>query len=87
MFFINHRLYFNKFHLQSPKLSSIFALFVVAGFPEVLSIGSHVKYTDVGTEVRCGVVLKHFPDKSQTLLVDKKSRKRRMVRHTFYPAS
>ena len=50
---------------------------------QVLSIGSHVKYTEIGTEVKNGVVLKHFPDKNQSLLVDKKNRKRRTVSRLF----
>lgn len=64
---------------ESQDLPSIFALFVVAGFPEVLSIGCHVQYTKGGTDMKHGVVLKHFPDKNQTLLVDKKSRRRRCL--------
>ena len=116
---------------DEPKLSAIFALFVMAGFPEVrvlipagsgnshnisrniiakliachsfrilistanmtscgctpifqqvLSVGSQVKYTDSGSETKHGVVMKHFQDKNQTLLVDKKSRRRRTVRRT-----
>ena len=45
----------------------------------MLSIGSFVRYNRNGNETRSGFVLKHFPDKSQTLLVDDKSRKRRTV--------
>ena len=66
-----------------PPLSSIFALFVLAGFPEVLSIGCRVKFTDVGTDRKDGVVLKHFPEKDQTLIVDAKNRKRRTVKDEY----
>ncbi|XP_013398346.1 zinc finger ZZ-type and EF-hand domain-containing protein 1-like [Lingula anatina] len=65
-------------------LSSIFALFVIAGFPEVLSIGNQVKYNENGTEARLGVVLKHYPDKHMTLLIDTKSRKRHSVSFIDY---
>ena len=51
-------------------------------FQQVLSVGSQVKYTDSGSETKHGVVMKHFQDKNQTLLVDKKSRRRRTVRRT-----
>ena len=64
-------------------MSSIFALFVLAGFPEVLSIGCRVKFTDVGTDRKDGVVLKHFPEKDQTLIVDAKNRKRRTVKDEY----
>ena len=43
---------------------------------QVLSIGSPVKYLSHGTEMKRGVVLKHFPDKNQTLVVDMMSRRR-----------
>ena len=33
----------------------------------------------MGAELKMGVVLKHFPEKNQTLLVDEKSRKRRCL--------
>ena len=69
--------------LMEPPLSSIFALFVLAGFPEVLSIGCQVKFTDVGTDRKDGVVLKHFPEKVQTLIVDAKNRKRRTVKDEY----
>ena len=53
-------------------------------FCQVLSIGTRVKYSELGLEVKDGVVLKHFPDKHQTLVVDLKSRKRHTVsKHTF----
>ncbi|XP_052765956.1 zinc finger ZZ-type and EF-hand domain-containing protein 1-like isoform X1 [Mya arenaria] len=62
-----------------PELSSIFAMFVMAGFPEVLTTGTLVNYNQTGMDVKTGVVLKHFPDKHSTLLVDVKSRKRHTV--------
>ena len=60
-----------------------FTLYILPHHMQVLSIGSHVKYTEIGTEVKNGVVLKHFPDKNQSLLVDKKNRKRRTVSRLF----
>ena len=38
-----------------------------------------MQYTKGGADMKRGVVLKHFPDKNQTLLVDKKSRRRRCL--------
>ena len=52
---------------------------VCVAFCQVLSIGTRVKYSELGLEVKDGVVLKHFPDKHQTLVVDLKSRKRHTV--------
>ena len=69
--------------LVEPPLSSIFALFVLAGFPEVLSIGCQVKFMDVGTDRKDGIVLKHFPEKDQTLIVEAKNRKRHTVKDEY----
>ncbi|CAH1794732.1 unnamed protein product [Owenia fusiformis] len=68
---------------ERPELSSIFALFVIAGFPQVLSIGTHVKYNENGSDVKDGVVLKHFPDRHGTLIVDKRSRKRHTLNDEY----
>lgn len=67
---------------DKPDLQSIFALFVMAGFPEVLTIGTLVLFSHVGSE-QTGVVLKHFPDKYQTLVIDIKTRKRYTVNDKF----
>ncbi|KAL3875978.1 hypothetical protein ACJMK2_033871 [Sinanodonta woodiana] len=64
---------------QKPELASIFALFVMAGFPEVLTTGTLVHYNHTGVESKDGVVLKHYPDKHQTLVADVKTRKRHTV--------
>ncbi|KAL5009613.1 hypothetical protein ScPMuIL_011918 [Solemya velum] len=68
---------------EKPELSSIFALFVMAGFPEVLTVGTIVSYSLSGVEKKTGVVLKHFPDKYQTLLIDVKSRKRHTINDKY----
>ncbi|XP_012939826.1 zinc finger ZZ-type and EF-hand domain-containing protein 1 [Aplysia californica] len=60
-------------------VSSIFPMFVIAGFPEVLTTGTLVDYSS-SVEPQRGVVLKHFPDKYQTLLVDLRTRKRHTVK-------
>lgn len=64
-------------------LPSIFALFVMAGFPEVLTIGTLVQYNHMDMEKKKGVVLKHYPDKYQTLIIDIKTRKRHTVQDKF----
>ncbi|XP_061181596.1 zinc finger ZZ-type and EF-hand domain-containing protein 1-like [Saccostrea echinata] len=65
---------------SKPDLPSIFALFVMAGFPEVLTIGTLVSFTQyAGLERKTGVVLKHFPDKNQTLVIEIKTRKRHTI--------
>ena len=46
---------------------------------QVLSVGSSVHFVDSGGETRSAVVLKHFQDKDQALVVDRKTRKRKMV--------
>ncbi|XP_055877134.1 zinc finger ZZ-type and EF-hand domain-containing protein 1-like isoform X1 [Biomphalaria glabrata] len=60
--------------------SSIFPMFVIAGFPELLTTGTLVDYNYTSLDNQSGVVLKHFPDKYQTLLVDLKTRKRHTVK-------
>ena len=47
---------------------------------QVLSVGSSVRFVDSGGEQRLAVVLKHFQDKDQSLVIDRKTRKRKMVR-------
>ncbi|XP_071105472.1 zinc finger ZZ-type and EF-hand domain-containing protein 1-like isoform X1 [Haliotis cracherodii] len=68
---------------QKPELSSIFAMFVMAGFPEVLTMGTLVHYTHTTLEAKNGVVIKHFPDKYRTLVVDLKTRKRHIVKDQY----
>src|SRR5688572_19375059 len=48
-------------------------------FLQILSLGSLVKYTDVGTEAKHGIVMKHFADKNRTLVVDRLTRRRQTV--------
>ncbi|XP_011420402.3 zinc finger ZZ-type and EF-hand domain-containing protein 1 isoform X2 [Magallana gigas] len=65
---------------SEPDLPSIFALFVMAGFPEVLTIGTLVSFTQyTGMERKTGVVLKHFPDENHTLIIEIKTRKRHTI--------
>ncbi|KAK7112606.1 zinc finger ZZ-type and EF-hand domain-containing protein 1-like isoform X2 [Littorina saxatilis] len=65
---------------KKPDRNSMYALFVMAGFPEVLSIGTLVEYCHTSLETKKGVVIKHFTDKHQTLVVDLHSRKRHTVK-------
>jgi hypothetical protein len=51
----------------------------VAGFPDVLSVGTNVKCTIYGLESKNAVVLKHFPEKRSTLVVDKSTRRKHLV--------
>ncbi|KAL8625230.1 hypothetical protein ACOMHN_029988 [Nucella lapillus] len=59
---------------------SLFSLFVMGGFPEVLSVGTLVEYCHTSLETKKGVVIKHFTDKHQCLVVDLHSRKRYTVK-------
>ncbi|XP_078317573.1 zinc finger ZZ-type and EF-hand domain-containing protein 1-like isoform X2 [Crassostrea virginica] len=69
---------------SKPDLPSIFALFVMAGFPEVLTIGTLVSFTQyAGLERKTGVVLKHFPDENQTLIIEIKTRKRHTIQDKY----
>ncbi|XP_041364980.1 zinc finger ZZ-type and EF-hand domain-containing protein 1-like [Gigantopelta aegis] len=68
---------------QKPELSSIFAMFVMAGFPEVLTIGTLVQYFHRTLETKTGVVMKHFPDKYITLVVDVCTRKRLTIKDQY----
>ncbi|KAH9489895.1 Zinc finger ZZ-type and EF-hand domain-containing protein 1 [Bulinus truncatus] len=65
---------------EKVNVSSIFPMFVIAGFPEVLTTGTLVDYSYTSLDNQSGVVLKHFPDKYQTLLVDLKTRKRHTIK-------
>ncbi|KAK7482310.1 hypothetical protein BaRGS_00026438, partial [Batillaria attramentaria] len=68
---------------KNPDLNAIYALFVMAGFPEVLTIGTLVEYCHTSLETKKGVVIKHFPDKHQTLVVDLHSRKRYTIKDQY----
>lgn len=48
-------------------------------FFQILTIGTSVTYDLVGTDVKDGIVLKHFSATHQTLLIDVKTRKRLTV--------
>ncbi|CAC5406050.1 unnamed protein product [Mytilus coruscus] len=50
---------------------------------KVLTIGTLVHFSHLGTE-QTGVVLKHFPDKYQTLVIDIKTRKRHTIPDTSH---
>lgn len=51
-------------------------------FFQVLTIGTLVSFTQyAGLERKTGVVLKHFPDENQTLIIEIKTRKRHTVSH------
>lgn len=67
-------------NIQTPSLSSVFALYVIAGFPEVFALGSLVRYTEAGMDSKFGIILKHFPDKNRTLVVDCSSRRRQNLK-------
>ncbi|BFZ03746.1 hypothetical protein BsWGS_06784 [Bradybaena similaris] len=65
------------------QISSVFPMFVIAGFPEVLTTGTLVDYSYTSLDNQPGVVLRHFADKYQTLVVDLKTRKRHTVKDQF----
>jgi hypothetical protein len=55
-------------------------LVIVIILLKVLTIGTLVNFTQyAGLERKTGVVLKHFPDKNQTLVIEIKTRKRHTV--------
>ncbi|KAK3091739.1 hypothetical protein FSP39_022268 [Pinctada imbricata] len=68
---------------SEPDLPAIFALFVMAGFPEVLTIGSIVQFNHTSMDRKTGVVLKHYPDRYQTLIVEIKTRKRYTIQDKY----
>ncbi|GCC35998.1 hypothetical protein chiPu_0014488 [Chiloscyllium punctatum] len=65
------------FHL---KRTNIFTLLVLVGFPEVLCRGTHTVYIDNANESHDVIVLKHFTEKIQAVVIDTKTRKRKTVR-------
>ena len=71
------------FNSQVLLLNTGLLLFGAFVLQQVLSIGAPVRYADFSTEFKTGVVLKHFPDKYQTLLVDRKTRRRKTVSAAF----
>ncbi|XP_078404848.1 zinc finger ZZ-type and EF-hand domain-containing protein 1 isoform X3 [Cetorhinus maximus] len=62
------------FHL---KRTNIFTLLVLVGFPEVLCRGTHTVYIDNANESHDVIVLKHFTEKIQAVVIDIKTRKRK----------
>ena len=59
-------------------------LFILTGFPQIKSPGVTVRYLDYGSDEKEAVILKHFPDRLQSMLIDTTTRKRKMVRS--YPS-
>ncbi|XP_041474383.1 zinc finger ZZ-type and EF-hand domain-containing protein 1-like isoform X3 [Lytechinus variegatus] len=64
---------------EDSSLRSVFALFVVAGFPEVLGHGSTASYLDGNRELTDVLILKHFFEKGRVCVVDVKTRKMKHV--------
>ncbi|XP_067864037.1 zinc finger ZZ-type and EF-hand domain-containing protein 1 isoform X2 [Heptranchias perlo] len=62
------------------KRTNIFTLLVLVGFPEVLCRGTHTVYVDNANESHDVIVLKHFTEKIQAVVIDIKTRKRKTVR-------
>ncbi|XP_051891309.1 LOW QUALITY PROTEIN: zinc finger ZZ-type and EF-hand domain-containing protein 1 [Pristis pectinata] len=62
------------------KRTNVFALLVLVGFPEVLCRGTHTVYIDNANEAHDVIVLKHFTEKIQAVVIDTKTRKRKTVR-------
>ncbi|CAH1233496.1 ZZEF1 [Branchiostoma lanceolatum] len=62
------------------SLSHVFALFVMAGFPEVLCPGSQALLQDNGGDVKPVVVVKHFSEKGEVMVMDVRSRRRKTVK-------
>jgi len=46
---------------------------------QIKSPGVNIKYLDASQELRKAVILKHFPDKMQSMVVDTASRRKKMV--------
>ncbi|XP_069741096.1 zinc finger ZZ-type and EF-hand domain-containing protein 1 isoform X2 [Narcine bancroftii] len=65
------------FHL---KRTNVFALLVLVGFPEVLCRGTRTVYMDNANETHDVIVLKHFTEKIQAVVIDSNTRKRKTVR-------
>ncbi|XP_035685693.1 zinc finger ZZ-type and EF-hand domain-containing protein 1-like [Branchiostoma floridae] len=62
------------------SLSHVFALFVMAGFPEVLCPGSQALLQDNGGDIKPVVVVKHFSEKGEVMVMDVRSRRRKTVK-------
>uniref|UniRef100_A0A4W3IYX3 Zinc finger ZZ-type and EF-hand domain containing 1 n=1 Tax=Callorhinchus milii TaxID=7868 RepID=A0A4W3IYX3_CALMI len=62
------------------KRTNIFTLLVLVGFPEVLCRGTRTVYIDNANELHDVIVLKHFTEKNQAVVIDIKTRKRKTVR-------
>ncbi|XP_062887585.1 zinc finger ZZ-type and EF-hand domain-containing protein 1 isoform X3 [Mobula hypostoma] len=62
------------------KRTNIFALLVLVGFPEVLCRGIRTVYIDNANETHDVIVVKHFTEKIQAVVIDIKTRKRKTVR-------
>ncbi|XP_032901823.1 zinc finger ZZ-type and EF-hand domain-containing protein 1 isoform X3 [Amblyraja radiata] len=62
------------------KRTNVFALLVLVGFPEVLCRGTHTVYIDNANETHDVIVLKHFTEKIQAVVIDIQTRKRKTVK-------
>ncbi|KAI8488214.1 Zinc finger ZZ-type and EF-hand domain-containing protein 1 [Branchiostoma belcheri] len=62
------------------SLSHVFALFVMAGFPEVLCPGSQATLQDNVGDIKPVVVVKHFSEKGEVMVMDVRSRRRKTVK-------
>ncbi|KAF6029661.1 hypothetical protein EB796_011992 [Bugula neritina] len=66
--------------VQSMSLDLVLCLFTICGFPQIKSPGVNIKYLDASQELRKAVILKHFPDKMQSMVVDTASRRKKMIK-------
>ncbi|XP_071796481.1 zinc finger ZZ-type and EF-hand domain-containing protein 1-like isoform X2 [Asterias amurensis] len=61
-------------------LPCIFALFVVAGFPEVLCLGSAARYSESTGEQSNVIVIRHLVEKNRAIVTDVRTRKKKHVK-------
>lgn len=66
-------------YLLQNDLNLVLCLFILTGFPQIKSPGVSVRYLDYGSDEKEAVILKHFPDRLQSMLIDTTTRKRKMV--------
>ncbi|XP_067952130.1 zinc finger ZZ-type and EF-hand domain-containing protein 1-like [Watersipora subatra] len=66
--------------METMTLDLVLCLLVITDFPQVKSPGVTVTYLDYASDEKKGVILKHFPDRMQSMLIDTVTRKRKMVR-------
>ena len=83
-FFPTHSSLFTVLSLQEVSLKLVLCLLVITGFPKIKSPGVMVKYSDYAMDEKDAVILKHYPDKQQCMLIDTSTRKKLTVGPLVY---